>query len=96
MEDWTQLLGPVEEPVTLTRNGTPLSRYSEGIVRAFVANRADEAVVLHEKTPYTAAVLYEGLRNVAKKMDYRGLVRVHKQDGKVILIRKGGTHDVRL
>ena len=83
------LLVPCDEPITDTRNATPLSRLSEGIVRSFLENRADSATVRHDMTEYGLDELYEGVRRVCKKNDFKGLVRAHKQNGKLVLLRGG-------
>lgn len=88
MENVEDLLEPINEPVTLTRNSTELSRFSESIVRTFLDYRATEARVRHEQTAYDLETLYQGLRNVCKKVAFRGLVRVHKQNGTLILLRE--------
>lgn len=88
MENISDLLAPVEEPITLTRNATELSRFSEKIVVTFLGYRASEARIRHEKTDYDLDTLYQGLRNVCKKNAFRDVVRVHKQNGTVILIRE--------
>lgn len=88
MENVDDLLAPIDEPVTLTRNATELSRFSERIVVTFLRYRASEARVRHEQAGYDFDTLYRGLRNVCKKSAYKGLVRVHKQNGKLILLRE--------
>ena len=82
------LLAPVEEPITMARNSTELSRFSESIVRTFLEYRATEARIRHEDTAYDLETLYQGLRNVCKKVAFKGVVRVHKQNGTLILLRE--------
>lgn len=81
------LLAPCDEPITLRRNSTKLSKFSEDIVLTFLRYQPAQAVVRHELTEYGIDALYQGLRNVCKKNDFKGLVRVRKQNGKLILIR---------
>jgi hypothetical protein len=88
MEEMEALLGPVEEPVTMTRNATALSRFSEKLVLAFLRYHASEARVRHEDTEYDLDTLYQGLRRVCGKSAYRGVVRIHKQNGTLILLRE--------
>lgn len=88
MDNLDGLLAPVDEPITMTRNSTELSRYSEGIVRTFLAYRASEARVRHELSEYDLETLYQGLRNVCKKNAFKNVVRVHKQNDTLILIRE--------
>lgn len=88
MDNVEDLLEPINEPVTLTRNATELSRFSEKVVRTFLDYRATEARVRHEQTDYDLETLYQGLRNVCKKVAFKGVVRVHKQNGTLILLRE--------
>lgn len=88
MEEINDLLAPCDEPITMTRNSTELSRYSEGIVRTFLKYRASEARIRHELTDYDLDTLYQGLRNVCKKNAFKNIVRVHKQNETLILIRE--------
>ena len=88
MEEMQDLLAPCDEPITLTRNATELSRYSERIVVTFLKYRASEARVRHELTEYDLETLYQGLRNVCKKNAFKNVVRVHKQNDTLILIRE--------
>ncbi len=87
MEDMSDYLAPCDEHVTLTRNGTELSRFSEGLLVSFLRYGASHAVVRHEMSPFAIEKLYSGLRNVCAKNDYRGLAKVHRQNGKLILVR---------
>ena len=88
MDDVSNLLAPCDEPITMTRNATELSRFSEKIVVTFLEYRASEARVRHELTDYDLETLYQGLRNVCKKNAFKNVVRVHKQNNKLILIRE--------
>lgn len=81
------LLAPCEETITLRRNSTKLSKLSEDIVLTFLRYKAAQAVVHHELTDYSIDTLYQGLRNVCKKNDFKGVARVRKQNGMLILIR---------
>lgn len=82
------LLEPFCGHVTDTRNATELSRLCEGLVRTFVRNDADKASVSVHLTAYDIDTLYKGLWGTCAKARYRGVVRVHKQDGMLILIRE--------
>ena len=82
------ILEPCSAPIFDTRNGTPLSRFCEQIIRCFVENGARQAVVHYELTPYDQATLYAGLRNMTRKSEYRRLVNVHKQEDKIYLLRR--------
>lgn len=88
MENVEHLLAPVDEPITMTRNATELSRFSERIVVTFLSYRATEARVKHENTDYDLDTLYQGLRNVCKKVAFKDVVRVHKQNDTLILLRE--------
>lgn len=88
--DFRDLLAPPDEPPTMTRNGTPLSRYSESIVRTFLTYGAEQAQVRLDLAEYGLEELYEGMRKVARKNDYKHLVKVHRQNGKIMLLRKIG------
>lgn len=87
MENVEDLLAPIDEPITMTRNATELSRFSERIVVTFLNYRATEARIRHENTDYDLETLYQGLRNVCKKNAFKDVVRVHKQNSQLILIR---------
>lgn len=87
MQNVEDLLAPIDEPITMTRNATALSRFSERIVVTFLNYRATEARIRHENTDYDLETLYQGLRNVCKKNAFKDVVRVHKQNGQLILIR---------
>ena len=82
------LLEPFNELVTISRNSTELSRFCEKLVGAFIRYRSSQARVRHQQTEYSVEVLYQGLRNVCKKNDFKNLVEVHKRNGELILIRK--------
>lgn len=88
MDNIDDLLAPVEEPITMTRNSTELSRFSERIVVTFLRYRASEARIRHEQTAYDLETLYQGLRNVCKKNAFKDVVRVHKQNDTLILLRE--------
>ncbi|MBP3883993.1 MAG: hypothetical protein J6D54_03520 [Olsenella sp.] len=83
-----QYLEPFDGAVSNTRNTTKLSRFSERLVRTFLNYHAAEANVSVHLTEYDIETLYKGLWNVCAKDDFRGLVRVHKQDGHLLLIRE--------
>lgn len=87
MDNIEDLLAPIDEPITMTRNATELSRFSERIVVTFLKYRATEARIRHEQTEYDLETLYQGLRNVCKKNAFKDVVRVHKQNSQLILIR---------
>ena len=88
MDSIDDLLAPVDEPITMTRNATELSRFSERIVVTFLSYSASEARIRHEQTKYDLETLYQGLRNVCKKNAFKNVVRVHKQNDTLILIRE--------
>ncbi|WP_165170633.1 hypothetical protein [Adlercreutzia sp. ZJ242] len=81
------LLSPCDDLVTTTRNATRLSRLSESIVAAFLRYGAAKATVHHERTEYDLGTLYQGLRNVCKKSEFKGLVIVRKQQERLILLK---------
>lgn len=83
-----EFLEPFNEPVTISRNSTELSRFCERLVVRFIQFRAASAKVKHTKSDFTVDALYSGLRNVCKKNDFKYLVEVHKRDGELILVRK--------
>ena len=87
MEVIYDFLAPCDEHVSLTWYGTELSRFSEGLLVSFLRYGASHAVVRHEMSPFAIEKLYSGLRNVCAKNDYRGLAKVHRQNGKLILVR---------
>ena len=88
MDEIEDLLAPCDEPVVMTRNATELSRFSERLVLTFLGYRASEARVRHEQTAYDLETLYQGLRNTCKKNAFKDVVRVHKQNNTLILIRE--------
>lgn len=88
MDNLDDLLAPIDEPITMTRNATKLSRFSERIVVTFLKYRASEARIRHEQTEYDLETLYQGLRNVCKKNAFKNVVRVHKQNDTLILLRE--------
>lgn len=77
------------DPVSLRRNTTSLSEFAERLMLAFLEGNAPKAYVKHESSPYDLETLYKGLYNVSRKNDFKPLVRVHKQNGKIILLRCG-------
>lgn len=85
--DFKDLLVPMDEPISSTRNGTTLSRFSESIIRTFLSSNANEARVRVELTDYSSDQLYEGLRKVTRKNDFKNRLIVHKQNGKIVLLR---------
>lgn len=91
MDDFKELLTQPDEPPTMTRNGTELSRYSEAIVRTFLTYGAEQAQVRLDIARYDLDELYEGMRKVCRKNDYKNFVRIHKQNGKLMLLRKERT-----
>lgn len=88
MEEAHELLAPIDEPITMTRNATERSRYCENIVRTFLRYKASEARIKHEVSQYDLETLYQGLRNVCEKSDFKGVVKVHKQNDTLILLRE--------
>lgn len=87
--DYTDKLTPFDGPLTSTRNPTPLSRLCEGLVKTFVTYRAMSAKVNVEATGYSLDDLYQGLYSITRRKSIHPLVQVHKQDGELILIKKG-------
>lgn len=75
------------DPVSLRRNTTSLSKFSENLVIAFLDSCATKAYVRHESCPFDFETLYKGLYNVSRKKDFRGLVMVHRQEGRIMLVR---------
>lgn len=75
------------DPVSLRRNATSLSKFSEELVIAFLKGCAPKAYVRHEACPFDFETLYKGLYNVSRKNDFKNLVRVHRQEGKIMLLR---------
>ena len=76
------------EHVSSTRNTTALSSFSERLVCTFLGYGASQATVNVEQTSYDIETLYKGLWNICAKDDFRGKVRVHKQNGQLLLIRE--------
>lgn len=70
------------------RRSTEGSRYAEGIVSAFLSSGAVAAEVRWRETPYSCGELYELLRRVCRKSDYRALVGASKCDSSVQLYRR--------
>lgn len=83
-----EYLDECHEPVSLRRNSTELSEFSEALVAAFLDGGAPKAYVRHEKAPHGFEELYRGLYNVTRKKAFRAFVRVHKQNGRIILVRR--------
>ena len=79
---------PYDDPVTVTRNSTELSRFCEKLVITFIKNRATSGKVKVQNCDFEIDVLYQGLRNTCKKNDFKNLVEVHKRYGDLILVRK--------
>lgn len=92
--DMEEVLGPFEQPLSMTGSVTPRSRYCESMVRTFLKLRADKAEVHVDRTPYDMETLYAGLRNVSRKQEFKGRFVVHKQDGHLVLVREA--RNVRL
>ena len=83
-----KLLEPFDGPIRSTRNGTELSALCEKLVASFVANRASAAKVRCDRCGYGADEMYKCLWQITGKRDWKDLVKVHKQDGDVLLVRK--------
>lgn len=83
-----EFLEECNDPVSLKRNSTELSGFSESMVVAFLSSGAQKAYVRHEKAPYGFEALYRGLYNVTRKKAFEGAVRVHKQNGRIVLVRR--------
>lgn len=73
--------------VSLRRNTTSLSKFSEELVIAFLKHNVVKAYVRHEDAPFDFETLYKGLYNVSRKNDFKSLVKVHRQEGKIMLLR---------
>jgi len=71
-----------------TRNATDLSRFCRRLVDAFAGMPSERASVNVELTGFAFEALYKGLWNVCARDGYRGRVRVHKQDGILLLIKE--------
>lgn len=82
-----QYLDDCTDPVSIRRNTTSLSKFSEELVIAFLKGNAPKSYVRHEAAPFDFETLYKGLYNVSRKNDFKQLVRVHKQEGKIMLLR---------
>lgn len=83
-----EFLEECNDPVSLKRNSTELSRFSERLVVAFLSSGAQKAYVRHEQAPYGFEGLYKGLYNVTRKKAFERFVRVHKQDKRIVLVRR--------
>lgn len=88
--DPRSMLAPLDGVPMSTANGTPLSRYCEAIVSAFLDGGAPAARVRCEDSDYTLDELYGGMRRVCRKMDYRARCAAHRRDGALVLARKDG------
>ena len=73
-----ELLEPLREPVTGSKGATPLSRYSEAIVRAFIESGADSARVRVEDAEYGFDELYGGIRRICRRNGFRKVAEVHR------------------
>lgn len=82
-----QYLDDCTDPVSIRRNTTNLSKFAEELVIAFLRGNAPKAYVRHESAPFDFETLYKGLYNVSRKNDFKRVVRVHKQEGKIMLLR---------
>jgi hypothetical protein len=82
-----QYLDDCTDPVSIRRNTTTLSKFCEELVITFIKNNAVKAYVRHELAPFDFETLYKGLYNVSRKNDFKRLVKVHKQEGKIMLLR---------
>lgn len=82
------LLEPLREPVTGSRGATPLSRYSEAIVRAFIESGADSARVRVEDAEFGFDELYGGMRSICRRVGYRRVAEVHRQGAVLALVRR--------
>lgn len=80
-------LDDCNDAVSLRRNSTRVSRFSEALITTFLSYGASKSYVRYAETPFDYEALYRGLYNVSQKNDFKGLVKVHKQNGKIILLR---------
>lgn len=74
--------------VCSTSGATSMSRFCNELIAAFVDSGAPVARVAEEKTAFDSDALYKGLWNASCKSDFKGSVRVHRQDGMLLLVRK--------
>lgn len=77
-----------DEHVSSTRNTTELSSFAERLVKTFLSFGASQATVNTHMTKFDIETLYKGLWNICAKDAFRGRVRVHKQNGQLLLIRE--------
>ena len=82
-----QYLDEFDDIVSNRRNATELSKFSEALIMTFIKNKATRASVRVSETPYELETLYKSLYNISRKSGFMGLVRVHKQDEQIILLR---------
>lgn len=79
---------PLDSPMPSRRRSTEGSRYAEGIVLSFLRSGAVAAEVRWRDTAYGCAELYELLRRVCRKADYRADVGASKCDSSIQLYRR--------
>lgn len=84
-----ELLEPIDEMPPTHRASTEGSMYAEDLVLAFVKSGAAFARVRVEKTKYDLDALYDLSRRVCNKNDFKRLVSVHKNNGRLIFKRLG-------
>lgn len=87
--EYEDKLIPYNGPLSSTRHPTSLSRLCEGLIKTFVTYKAMSAKVNVKATGYELEELYQGLYSITRRKSIKPLVRVHKQDGEIILIKKG-------
>lgn len=83
------MLEAFDGDVSHTRNGTPLSALCESLVSSFVKNHAEAARVRCDKCGYPPDAMYKCLWQITQKDCWRDRVWVHRQNGMILLIRKG-------
>lgn len=72
-----------------TSNGTPLSAECDRIIRCFLASGWKVGNVRWDRTEWDRRTLYRGLWEASRKTAFRGRLRVHAQEGLVLLVKEG-------
>lgn len=82
------LLEPFDETLSTSKHKTRLSHLCESLVFTFIKNKADKARVCAERIQgFEHEELYHGLYTICRRKSLNNLVRVHKQNGQIILVR---------
>lgn len=83
-----EILAPITQALSTTRNTTELSQYCESIVRTFISKKRPHARIVFEKADYDHDALYKGIKSVCRRNEFKNCVSIHKQNGQLILLRK--------